>query len=150
MQQPARREAPVATAVAREAAPATPLRPAVEPVAAAARRTVLPEAVAVATSGTDLSAVEQARRELHRREMQVQQREAELAEQRRVLAEEYRLLRAQRAAPAVVPAEGTFRFQVAGGAPTAFDKLMGDRFDTERSETFWTRLKRFMLGVSPS
>jgi hypothetical protein len=109
-----------------------------------------PQPVAVATSGTDVSTMDQARRELQQREQLVQQREAELAEQRRVLAEEYRLLRAQRSAPPLAPPEGTFRFQVAGGAPTTFDRVMTDRFDTDRGETFWTRFKRFMLGVSPS
>jgi hypothetical protein len=108
------------------------------------------EPVAVATSGTDFVAVEEARLELDRRERVVEQREAELAEQRRVLAEEYRLLRAQRAAASSAATEGAFRFQVAGSAPTSFERLVGARFDREPGGSFWTRLKRFMLGVSPS
>lgn len=130
-------------------APALPIATSGSPIPPARPVTSAPP-VAVATSGSDRAAVEQVRHELQQRERLVQQREAELAEQRRVLAEEYRLLRAQRAAPAPGPADGTFRFQVAGGAPTTFDRLMADRFETERGETFWTRVKRFMLGVSPS
>jgi hypothetical protein len=56
-----------------------------------------------------------------------------------VLAEEYRLLRMQRSAATAAIEVGPPRFQVAGGAPAAYD-----------TETFWSRLKRFMLGVSPS
>jgi hypothetical protein len=140
---PARREPPAAV-VAPAAASAPPF-----PVAAA-RPAPSPEPMAVATSGMTVQAsVDEARLELQRREMIVTQREAELAEQRRVLAEEYRLLRAQRTA-ASAPADDSFRFQVAGGAPTTFGRLMADPFDTTRGETFWTRLKRFMLGVTPS
>ena len=128
------------------AAPSRTIAPAMPLVAA--RPVTAPEPVAVATSGAasalaDAAAeqarreAEQTRRELERRETLVRQREAELAEQRRVLAEEYRLLRAQRTAPAI--GEGSLRFQVAGGAPAAYD-----------TGTFWSRLKRFMLGVSPS
>ena len=102
-----------------------------------------PEPVAVATSGSAegaaRAATEAARADLERREAVVRQGETELAEQRRVLAEEYRLLRAQRTATVAVLDEGPLRFQVAGGAPVAYD-----------TETFWSRLKRFMLGVSPS
>ena len=150
--QPARREPPaVGVAPAAVAAPSRALTPAAAPAAPTSMaRPGTTSPVAVATSGTDLSAMEQVRNELRQRERVVQQREAELAEQRRVLAEEYRLLRAQRSAPPPVSPDGTFRFQVAGGAPTTFDRLMADRFETERSETFWTRFKRFMLGVSPS
>ena len=99
------------------------------------------EPVPVATSGAAaaMDEVGQARIELQRREAMLEQRETELAEQRRVLAEEYRLMRAQRSAVAPAIDEGRLRFQVAGGAPAAYD-----------TGTFWGRLKRFMLGVSPS
>ena len=135
---PRRGETPVA-AGAPSPAPVVPAAIVAPPPAPAAA-----EPLAVATSGTATmvreAAPETARMELARREADVQQREAELAEQRRVLAEEYRLMRAQRsAAPAAVDNAG-LRFQVAGGAPAA-------TYDTE---TFWTRLKRFMLGVSHS
>jgi hypothetical protein len=133
--------------------PAIPRREASVPaVSAAPAGTAMPSAairpspalehVAVATSGVAPAidaATAAARAELERREALVRQREAELAEQRRVLAEEYRLLRAQRTAPVASISEPPLRFQVAGGAPAAYD-----------TETFWTRLKRFMLGVSPS
>jgi hypothetical protein len=59
---------------------------------------------------------------LDEREARLQQRELELAEQRRILAEEYRLLHAHRLAATSRP------FAVGEG--------------------FWTRVKRFMLGVS--
>ena len=118
------------------------------PVAAAARPAHAPEPVAVATSGVDSAAIERASVELERREMAVRQREAELAEQRRVLAEEYRLLRAQRTAAPALAGDG-LRLQAAGGAPTAYDRV-GDRFDTARGGGVWARLKRFMLGASPS
>jgi putative secretion ATPase (PEP-CTERM system associated) len=116
--------------------------------AAAARPAVALPPMAVATSGAASAvapppavdaAAEQARRELERREALVRQREAELAEQRRVLAEEYRLFRAQRTAAAPPVDDRPMRFHVAGGAPATYD-----------SGTFWSRLKRFMLGVSPS
>ena len=126
------------TAPAVAAAPARLTMPAPQPRAIAA-----PEPVAVATSGSAegaaRAATEAARADLERREAVVRQGETELAEQRRVLAEEYRLLRAQRTATVAVLDEGPLRFQVAGGAPVAYD-----------TETFWSRLKRFMLGVSPS
>jgi hypothetical protein len=61
--------------------------------------------------------------ELERRERMLRQREVELAEQRRVLAEEYRLLRTR---------------HVAVAAPPPIPVM------------FWSRVKRFMLGVSPS
>jgi len=89
-------------------------------VVAEAGRPAPPPAMAVATMG---SAVADAREgELERREQMLRQREVELAEQRRVLAEEYRLLRTRQVAavPPPIPV------------------------------TFWSRVKRFMLGVSPS
>jgi putative secretion ATPase (PEP-CTERM system associated) len=86
---------------------------------------------------------------LEKREREVRQRELELAEQRRVLAEEYRLLRARREASAAVagpvvapPATGHLRLQVPGAGVS--------RFDGVRAESFWARLKRFMLGASAS
>lgn len=87
------------------------------------------EPLPVATMGHDARTAE-----LEQRERQVRQREMELAEQRRVLAEEYRLLRARRAETS---------------AP-AFDPMMTQRFQAGRADTLWGRLKRFMLGVSPS
>jgi putative secretion ATPase (PEP-CTERM system associated) len=128
--------------------PATVAAP--QPFSSAAARPAAPEPIAVATSGAATAAlsaaVEETRRELERREALVRQREAELAEQRRVLAEEYRLLRAQRSAPAAAIESGPVRFRDhepsrrgAGGAPAAYE-----------TGTFWRRLKRFMLGVSPS
>jgi putative secretion ATPase (PEP-CTERM system associated) len=149
--------APVTATAAMTPAPAPATAPLQTPAyAASAAKPVAParpapalEPVAVATSGTGRGA-DSTSVELQRREAAVRQREAELAEQRRILAEEYRLLRTQRATAAAVNPEGSLQFQVVGGAPTTFDRLMADRFKTERSETFWTRLKRFMLGVSPS
>ena len=143
---PVRREPSTATVAPLAHAPAP--GPIAAPVAAGGPT---PEPVAVATSGSRTqAAMDEAGLDLRRRELLVQQREAELAEQRRVLAEEYRLLRAQRATASTAPADGRLHFQVAGGAPTTFDKLMAERFATERGETFWSRLKRFMLGVSHS
>jgi putative secretion ATPase (PEP-CTERM system associated) len=97
---------------------------------------------------------------LDHREQALRQRELELAEQRRVLAEEYRLLRAQQQAaapasappPVVVPSGGRVRLQVqtAGAGASSYSRMSGERFDPVRSETFWARLKRIMLGVSAS
>jgi putative secretion ATPase (PEP-CTERM system associated) len=80
---------------------------------------------------------------LDEREARIRQREQELAEQRRVLAEEYRLLRAQRPSPpdpvqVVVADRGRVRLYTPGV-----------RFQPP-TESFWMRLKRFMLGVSTS
>lgn len=98
-----------------------PVPQASAPVAAADVSRPAPQpALAVATMGT---AVADAREdELERRERMLRQREVELAEQRRVLAEEYRLLRTRQvvATPPPIPV------------------------------TLWSRVKRFMLGVSPS
>jgi putative secretion ATPase (PEP-CTERM system associated) len=84
---------------------------------------------------------------LERREREVRQRELELAEQRRVLAEEYRIMRARRetatpAPPVAVPTNGRLRVQVAGAGVS--------RYDAAPPETFWARIKRFMLGNSAS
>ena len=80
---------------------------------------------------------------LDRREQQLRQRESELAEQRRVLAEEYRLMRAQPAPkPGRVPVAPTY----ARRAPS----VARPRLATRDSGRFWDRLKRIMLGVSPS
>ena len=90
------------------------------PAAEAPRPAATQPAMAVATMGT---AVADAREdELERRERMLRQREVELAEQRRVLAEEYRLLRTRQVAvtPPPIPV------------------------------SFWSRVKRFMLRVSPS
>lgn len=74
---------------------------------------------------------------IEEREQQLRLRERELAEQRRVLAEEYRLMRTQQQAhhpPAVVPVATTY---VRASA-------------VKNPQRFWARLKRIMLGVSPS
>jgi putative secretion ATPase (PEP-CTERM system associated) len=83
---------------------------------------------------------------LDERETRIRQREQELAEQRRVLAEEYRLLRAQRQtpldrSPVGIADRGRVRPNTAGAASARFQSP---------TEGFWTRLKRFMLGVSTS
>lgn len=97
--------------------------PVVQPAAVAVAEPPRPApqpAMAVATMGT---AVADAREnELERRERMLRQREVELAEQRRILAEEYRLLRTR---------------QVAATPPPI-------------PVNFWSRVKRFMLRVSPS
>src|SRR4051812_20550571 len=126
--------APLAAAPlpARVATPKPASSPSPAPVPAPRAR----EFATVGTSGTDGG-----RAQLEQRERLVQQREAELAEQRRVLAEEYRLLRARHAATASA---------AAAVSTTSFDSMMAQRFQAERADTLWTRLKRFMLGVSPS
>jgi len=102
-------------------------------VAAAAAHTAASEAMRTAAAALD------------EREARVRQREIELAEQRRVLAEEYRLLRAQRQSPpdpsqAVTAERGHVRLRSMTGG-TGFQPV---------DDGFWTRLKRFMLGVSTS
>jgi hypothetical protein len=87
---------------------------------AAAERPHAERPFAVATMGTAVK--DERDEELEARERMVRQRELELAEQRRVLAEEYRLLRARRETPPPPPLP----------------------------DSFWDRVKRFMLGVSPS
>ena len=111
---------------------APPVRPAPAPAGAAP---VQPAALRTAVTAAALD----------ERETRIRQREQELAEQRRVLAEEYRLLRAQRQtrldpSPIVVADRGRVRLNP--GAASA-------RFESP-TEGFWTRLKRFMLGVSTS
>ncbi len=111
------------TGVLPRSGPATVPQPALAPAAEAARPTAPQPAAmaAVATMGTAvMNAPED---ELERRERMLRQREVELAEQRRVLAEEYRLLRTRHVAVAAPPP-----------IPVSF----------------WSRVKRFMLGVSPS
>jgi putative secretion ATPase (PEP-CTERM system associated) len=109
------------TGVLPRSGPATVPQPA--PAAEAARPTV-PQPAAMAAVATMGTAVMNAREdELERREQMLRQREVELAEQRRVLAEEYRLLRTRHVAVAAPPP-----------IPVSF----------------WSRVKRFMLGVSPS
>ena len=73
---------------------------------------------------------------LEQREARIRQRELELAEQRRVLAEESRLLRARRQTPepAAVP----------------FPKAVATPYAAEGDDTFWSWLKRIMLGVPTS
>jgi len=83
---------------------------------------------------------------LDEREARIRQREQELADQRRILAEEYRLLRAQRqsapdASQVVVADHGKVRLRAPDAPNTRFQAP---------PETLWTRLKRFMLGVSTS
>jgi putative secretion ATPase (PEP-CTERM system associated) len=109
------------TGVLPRSGPATVPQPA--PAAEAARPTV-PQPAAMAAVATMGTAVMNAREdELERREQMLRQREVELAEQRRVLAEEYRLLRTRHVAVAAPP---------------------------PITVSFWGRVKRFMLGVSPS
>jgi putative secretion ATPase (PEP-CTERM system associated) len=111
------------TGVLPRSGPATVPQPALAPAAEAARPTV-PQPAAMAAVATMGTAVMNAREdELERREQMLRQREVELAEQRRVLAEEYRLLRTRHVAVAAPPP-----------IPVSF----------------WSRVKRFMLGVSPS
>jgi len=109
---------------------ATVVRPVAPPTPAAPARGVLQprEPAAVGTMGLDARAAE-----LEERERLVRQRETELAEQRRILAEEYRLLHARRAA-----------------ATAGFTAAPPQRFAGARGDGVWSRLKRFMLGVSPS
>ena len=79
---------------------------------------------------------------LDHREQQLRQRENELAEQRRVLAEEYRLMRTQQTPkPAAVPVATTY---------TRRAPAVRARLETKEAGRFWSRLKRIMLGVSPS
>jgi putative secretion ATPase (PEP-CTERM system associated) len=111
------------TGVLPRSGPATVPQPALAPAAEAARPTA-PQPAAMAAVATMGTAVMNAREdELERRERMLRQREVELAEQRRVLAEEYRLLRTRHVAVAAPPP-----------IPVSF----------------WSRVKRFMLGVSPS
>jgi putative secretion ATPase (PEP-CTERM system associated) len=104
---------------------------------------------------------------LDRREQSIRRRELEVAEQRRVLIEEVRLLRARtavrreatppvpqaaaaalsapgRQAPsgAVMPSDGRVRLHVAGARTP--------RFDAVHAESFWSWLKRIMLGIPAS
>ena len=134
--EPAKTSEPVsALAMAPEAKPAT----AVPPPSVAA----VPAPVAMAVQGVDYAARDLT---LERREREVRQRALELAEQRRVLAEEYRLMRARRETSAprpLVAAATSGRVQQGAGAGVS-------QFDAARPESFWARLKRFMLGVSAS
>ncbi len=83
---------------------------------------------------------------LDTREQNLRQRERELAEQRRVLAEEYRLLRVQRppAGQSGPPLSATIATPVR--PPTS--SAQAARFTAVRSEGFWGRVKRVMLGSS--
>jgi hypothetical protein len=96
---------------------------------------------------------------LDRRERLVSQRELELAEQRRVLSEEYRLLRARQAAAAPEPGRRGAASDIgqppmsapSGGRVRLHASRSGaSRFDAVHVESFWSRLKRIMLGVSAS
>ena len=78
---------------------------------------------------------------VEQREQALRQRERELAEQRRVLAEEYRLLHTQRAGAATPPPTSTMRVTVPSRPVPA-------RFASARPESFWSWLKRLMLGAS--
>ncbi|HEX6463772.1 MAG TPA: XrtA/PEP-CTERM system-associated ATPase [Vicinamibacterales bacterium] len=75
---------------------------------------------------------------LDEREARIRQGEAELAEQRRILAEEYRLLRAQRQTETQTQKQ---KQKQTHSQPVPF---------RTPEEGFWMRVKRFMLGVSPS
>jgi putative secretion ATPase (PEP-CTERM system associated) len=121
-------------------APAPQPRPAPPPAAAA---TVLASAAAATVQSPALTAAAAA---LDAREARIRQREQELDEQRRILVEEYRLLRAQRqSTPDASEAVAADHGRVPLRAPDA----PNTRFQAP-TETLWTRLKRFMLGVSTS
>jgi len=118
------------------------IAPAVQPPAPiAASSPASPRPVAATTGPAAAEAVRKAdtaasvrAMALDERERQLHQRERELAEQRRVLAEEYRLLRSRTVTP--VLAEAPVRSAV--------------RFEMSVREGLWQRVKRIMLGVSPS
>jgi len=78
------------------------------------------------------------------REQSLRQREHELEQQRRVLAEEYRLLRSQRESlrPSLPAATGDARRP----GPASPSNTMS--FSSVRTETFWGRVRRVMLGGS--
>ena len=125
-------------------APATPMTPPRE--SAAAPRPAAPAARTIPR--THLS--DAAQLELQERERRILQRERELAEQRRVLAEEYRLLRARRdAAARSAPVRPPVRIGASDGR-VRVHVGSAHRYDTSNAEGFWNRLKRIMLGVSPS
>jgi putative secretion ATPase (PEP-CTERM system associated) len=136
---PAEASAAVRAAAPPAAAP-VPATPAAAPVPALALAAATPvfgtAAAAAAPAPAPAPAAEAMRARaaaLDEREQQLRQREREVAEQRRVLAEEYRLMRT-RAAAAAAPA-GATRFVAASDLPR---------------QGFWHRLKRIMLGVTPS
>ena len=115
----------------------------VEPVAAAgAAGRVLdarhwpPTATRAVDDGARTAALDQ-------REQSVRQREHELEQQRRVLAEEYRLLRSQRESlrPAASSMTDIRRPVHSPGAHSM-------SFGAARSEGFWGRVRRVMLGGS--
>ncbi len=105
-----------------------------------------PTAVAAPSSAASAPVRMAAVAALDEREARIRQREQELAEQRRILAEEYRLLRTQRQ----TPPDRTQTFAAEHGRGRPYAPSSGTaRFQTP-TESFWTRLKRFMLGVSTS
>ena len=107
------------------AMPATAATPAVAPAAAATTATPAADPVRVRAAALD------------ERERALRQRERELGEQRRVLAEEYRLMRLRS-----LPAEAVPKAAERGPAVA--------RFEPPARERIWDRVKRIMLGVSPS
>jgi len=114
--------------------------------AAAAARDAAREAREAAAR--DIAAREAAAREAARaraqalddRERHLRERERELAEQRRVLAEEYRLLRT-RSQPVHAAPQPAAR-------PVASARF--EALEAPARERIWERVKRIMLGVSPS
>jgi putative secretion ATPase (PEP-CTERM system associated) len=124
-------------------APAPPAQPAATAAAPQPRLAQPPPPPATVYSPALRTAATAA---LDEREARIRQREQELADQRRILAEEYRLLRAQRqsapdASQVVAADHGKVRLRVPDAPNTRFQAP---------PETLWTRLKRFMLGVSTS
>jgi putative secretion ATPase (PEP-CTERM system associated) len=143
------REPQAAARAAEPAVTAPPPPRAVVPVQPVGAHASAPAHAAQGAGASATATIAAAAMAIEQRELALRQREMELAEQRRVLAEEYRLLRAQRPpatdaidAPVAASSHGHVRLHVAHAGPT--------RFDTVRSESFWDRVKRIMLGVSTS
>jgi putative secretion ATPase (PEP-CTERM system associated) len=141
---PAAAAAPVPRVVA-----APPAQPAASSAPAPAPAAPAPAARPMFdTLATRQQADEAARRAaaVEQREQALRQRERELAEQRRVLAEEYRLLRTQRASAA--PAAATAASVDSRVRVPATPAAAPARFAAARPESFWSWLKRLMLGIS--
>jgi putative secretion ATPase (PEP-CTERM system associated) len=110
-------------------------------VQAAGSVAVAPNVALDARRAADDAAVARRMVVVEQREQALRQRERELADQRRVLAEEYRLLHTQRAGAAAPPPTSTMRVTVPSRPVPA-------RFASARPESFWSWLKRLMLGAS--
>jgi putative secretion ATPase (PEP-CTERM system associated) len=133
---PATATAALAPANATQALAPVTATAALAPVAASAPMVAGPVARAAAAQSRAVGEAVAARAvALDERERLLRQREHELAEQRRVLAEEYRLMRARTSFPSP-------EHPSTAAAPA--------RFDLAPRQGVWRRLKRIMLGVSPS